>query len=119
MTTNWKGGNGDWQTAANWTNGAPTTPAAFAIINVAGTYTVTIGTGLEYHVGAVSLNAAGATLSVAGILDLTHKLTISKGTLALSGTIADGTIVAAGGTVKLQGATLDGVTYAGGDQSQH
>jgi hypothetical protein len=113
MTTNWKGGNGQWQTAANWSNGAPTTPQAFAVINAAGTYTVTIGSGLEYNVGAVTLNAAGATLSIAGILDLKNKLTVSKGTLAVSGRINGGSIAAAGGKITFQNGTLDGVKYLG------
>ena len=113
MTTNWKGGNGQWQTAANWSNGAPTTPQSFAVINAAGTYTVTIGSGLEYNVGAVRLAAANATLSIAGILDLKNKLTVSKGTLAVSGTVHGGSIVAAGGKIAFQNGTLDGVKYLG------
>ncbi len=112
MTTNWKGGNGQWQTANKWSNGAPTTPQSFAVINAAGTYTVTIGSGLEYNVGAISLNAAGATLSIAGILDLKNKLTVSKGTVTVSGEIHGGTIMQTQG-LKLRGATLAGVSFDG------
>ncbi len=113
MTTNWKGGNGQWQVAANWSNGAPTTPQSFAVIDAAGTYTVSIGSGLEYNVGAVRLAGANATLAIAGILDLKNKLTVSKGTLAVSGTIHGGSIVAAGGTIAFNQATLDGVKFLG------
>ena len=113
MATYWKGGNGQWQVAANWSDGAPTTPASDAIINKAGTYTVTVGSGLEYHVGSVLLNDAGATLSIRGILDIQKILKVSKGTLALAGTISGGTLAAAGGTISFRNGTLNGVTYRG------
>jgi hypothetical protein len=111
--TYWSGKTGDWQVAANWSDGAPTTPSSYAIIKAAGTYSVSIAHGLEYHVGSVWLNGAGATLSIAGVLDLNTKLTASKGTLNLSGTINGGTVVANGGKISLQGGTLSGVTWRG------
>jgi len=111
-TTSWKGGDGNWQTAAKWTAGAPTA-SSFAVINAAGTYTINIGSGQEYHVGSVSLNDAGATLAVAGILTLQNRLTLFKGALDLSGTIEGGSIAAQGGSIAFLGGTLDNVDYRG------
>src|ERR1700743_2512209 len=112
MTTNWKGGNGNWQTAAKWTAGAPTTPTSHAVINAPGAYTVTIGSGLEYHVGTVLLDDAGATLAIQGILDLAGKLTATKGTVLVTGEIQGGTIAQTTG-LRLQGATLSDLDFDG------
>ena len=111
-TTSWKGGNGNWQTAAKWTAGAPTANS-FAVINAPGTYTINIGTGQEYHVSAVALNDAGATLAIAGILTIKNRLTVFKGALDLSGTIEGGSIAAQGGSIAFLGGTLNNVDFRG------
>jgi hypothetical protein len=113
MSTQWTGGNGLWQVATNWTNGAPTTPAIQAVISAPGHYTVAVRKGYEYHVGSVLLNGSEATLAVAGILDITHTLQVSRGTLVLSGTLHGATVAAAGGKIIFANGTLDGVTYRG------
>lgn len=74
--------------------------------------------------GAVSLaelhalKAAGAVLVLAGTLDNSGAVlqvgsSASLGTLALAGTIRNGTIQDSGGGLVLNGGTLDGVTYQG------
>src|ERR1700759_1337813 len=97
--TYWKGGNGNWQTAAKWTAGAPTTPTAVAVINAAGAYTVTVRSRTYYEAGSVTLNDAQATLLIdvdAG-LQVTDSLTVAKGKLVLYGAISGGTLVQKGG----------------------
>src|ERR1700733_11539817 len=73
-------GNGDWNTASNWTNGVP--PAGgTALITASGTYTVT--SSRENTVETLEM-ATGATLAINA-----HDFNLTKGTGsgALAGTI--------------------------------
>ena len=65
MTTiNWNGGDGDWNTAGNWT--PPTVPGASdnAVIDAPGAYTVTITAPVS--AGSIAIDNYGATLAISG-----------------------------------------------------
>ena len=118
---------GDWGTAANWN--PATVPDRVATISLPGTYTVTIASNETFNIGTLIVSDTGATLSVAGTLDLTDTLFLKRGTvsIAFTGTIAGGTIDVTGGTLSGigdgsgglfspadgVGGTLDGVTLEG------
>ena len=122
-TFTWTSGvSADWSTASDWTpsGGPPNSSTTGALINAVGTYTVTISQAETAN--AVTLNAAGAELSVAstGTLFLTGsnpELQLDAGTLDLDGTLMGGTVLAAGGTLQIDSsannATLNGVTWQG------
>jgi len=114
--TYWKGGDGNWQTAAKWTAGAPTSPTAVAVINAPGTYRVTVRSRTYYEAGSVTLNAAQATLliDVDGGLQVTDSLTVAQGKLVLYGTISGGTLVQKGGEIDFErGAELSLAAFDG------
>jgi hypothetical protein len=112
---NWKSGiNGDWGTAADWSNGMVPGAATDVSIAATGTYTVTISAAEAAH--SLSINAAGATVSDNSSLTIGTTLTLSAGTFALgsSGDLAGGTVkVGSQGHVQLNGGTLTGVTWLG------
>jgi hypothetical protein len=93
---------GDWGTAANWN--PATVPDRVATISLPGTYTVTIASNETFNIGTLIVSDTGATLSVAGTLDLTDTLFLKRGTVSIAST---GTI--AGGTIDVTGGTLTGV----------
>jgi hypothetical protein len=87
--------SGDWGTGADWTPaGPPDAATANAVIDAIGSYTVTISSGESFVANALTLAAAGATLSAAG-------------TLTLNVIINDGLIDIVGGTVDSSQGTLN------------
>ena len=84
----WKGGSGDWATG-DWKGGVPDSSAASATIAASGDYTITISatdTTFEIEtVGSALLNAAGATLQIAGLLQIAKSFKDLDGVIALAG----------------------------------
>ncbi|WP_264715241.1 Hint domain-containing protein [Limobrevibacterium gyesilva] len=88
---------------------------ADATIAAAGTYTVTIADSETITADSVLLNAANASLSIAGTLVLGGAqalLTLKAGALKGAGTIQGGAVKGSGGVLAMSG-TLDGVTVLG------
>jgi fibronectin-binding autotransporter adhesin len=113
-TSNWNvSASGDWSDASDWSGGVPNSSSDDAVIAQSGTYTVTIGSGESFTVGSITLNDANATLKIGGKLDLANTLTLTAGTLNLTGTIDGGTIDTAGGTLNADGGTLAATTVQG------
>jgi hypothetical protein len=79
----WEGGSGDWGDPANWAGGVPNGFGADAFIVSAGSYTVSIGSSEGFTVGGLTLDAAGATLAIAGQLDLDGTMTLTAGDISL------------------------------------
>lgn len=107
----WKGTTGDWTNAADWSGGVAPGAGNTASFTGAGSYTVTLYSGVS--VGGVVLNAANALLFDAGALTLAGSFTLQAGSFALAGALDGGTLVMAGGTLLAQGGTLDGVAVYG------
>ena len=104
---------GDWAQGSNWSGGVAPTAVDNATVDLTGSYSVTVSSADKVYSLAVtdpgatiSINA-NANLAVAGIL------TLSAGSLNLSGALSGGTIVSGGGTIVWSGGTLSGVTYGG------
>lgn len=106
----------DWAVAGDWTPAGPPNTAFVPVIidaaPAAGSYTVTIASGETFAVGPVTLNNAGATLAIAGALNLNgDALAVQHGGVVLnSGTLINiGTLTGlVSGTGVLRGAvTLD------------
>ena len=112
-TSIWKGLTGDWGEATKWTGGVPDGTTADALIDAAGTYGVTVAAAESFTVRNLTLDDPGATLSVAGTLNLTNRFNLDAGTLALSGSIVAGTIAANGALTRFDGGTLDHVRWLG------
>ncbi len=65
MTTiNWIGGDGDWNTAGNWSTNTVPSSSDDAVIDAPGTYTVTITASIS--AGSIVIYNDGATLSISG-----------------------------------------------------
>jgi hypothetical protein len=99
-TATWNGTTGNWIDVARWStnpnfpnNNTPPGTTYNAIIGAAGTYTVTLNTGVT--VSNLTLNDANAMLAVSG------------GTLTL---VSSATLTA--GVVQMTGGTLSGGTYS-------
>ena len=111
------GTSADWTTGSDWDAGTyPDAPDAEAIITGDGAYAVSIAAGETIAVDAVTLDAAGATLSVAGVLALGGAdalLSLQAGALKGGGVVQGGTIALGGGFLQMSGGTLDGVTVLG------
>ena len=97
-TTSWGHGvSGDWNTAANWTNGVPIDQA---LITTPGTYTVT--SSVSNSISSLAV-AKKATVAIAA-----NELDLTSGTL--NGALA-GTINALGGTSLVLGNPTAGTTF--------
>jgi len=108
----WKGGSGDWNNAANWSGGVVPGAADTVTIAGAGAYTVTLYT--TEAVDNLTLNAPGALLYDAGALTLGGTLSLQGGTLDLAyGSLTGGTLAMAGGILEASGGTLNGVAVQG------
>ncbi len=105
--------SGDWSTMGDWTGGVPDSATASVSIAVAGTYTVAVTPSDSFSAGSLTLAAQGATLSIAGTLDLASTLNLSAGTLYLSGDISGGTIIVGAGSIAFAQGTLTNVTVQG------
>jgi hypothetical protein len=118
---NWKNGDsGNWGTAGDWQqNAVPNSTAANVTIASDSAIEVTIVSGETVTADSVTLDSVGVTLAVDGLLNLggsKDQLLVNAGTLSVAstGTIANGTIVAGSGDVILNGGTLDNMTFLGG-----
>ncbi|WP_191906327.1 ice-binding family protein [Hymenobacter baengnokdamensis] len=106
-TTSWlgtaQGGvSTDWYTAANWSNGVPTSTLA-----------AVVPTGTTPYPVIANGSAAAKSLTIG----LTASLTQAGGTLDVKNTIDNsGTISATGGTVTLTGTTAQGIGGSGSTQ---
>ena len=107
----WTGADGgDWSDPANWSpNGVPGA-ADQALVNLAGTYAISLDVA---EIGSLTLDAAGATITPTDTLKLDGSLDVKAGTLVVDQTIQGGTLIADGGTISYAGGTLDGVTLSG------
>jgi hypothetical protein len=107
----------DWSTAADWSTGVVAdTIETSATIAAAGTYTVGVGRTESFTDQALILNAAGATLDLAGSLTLAGRgLTLTAGTVRLDqgGTLAGAATIAKAGAVTGFGVITGAVTNAG------
>ena len=121
--------SGDWGTGADWTPaGAPDDASANAVIDAIGSYTVAISSGEGFVANALTLAAAGATLSAAGTLTLNEIINdglidivggtvdLSQGTLNNAGVISIGSNGARGGELMLNATAANGgsITIAAG-----
>ena len=116
----WSGVTAHWRTAADWSNGVPdaSTDAEFT---APGSYTVTLSRSGAFDVGAVDLDAPGATFALQGSLTIGGVFDLKAGILAMSqaGVIQGGDLMMDGGTLSSQGGvgskggTLDAVHLAG------
>ncbi|MDB5394773.1 MAG: uncharacterized protein JWM91_2279 [Rhodospirillales bacterium] len=109
MTTfTWVGGSStNWADPANWTpTGYPSAAGDTALIDNAGTYTVSVADGEIDTIDSLTLDAPGATLSVNGTLAFggANTASINAGTLALGST---GSITGFPDVTVAAGATLD------------
>lgn len=111
----WIGRSGDWATAADWSHGVPDSATATAVLGGAKHFTLTVGAGESFAVGAVSISDAAATLALAGTLTLSGDLSLGAATLDLmtGGEIAGGTIVTGTGALDFGGGTLDACDIIG------
>ena len=77
----WMGGSHDWQTAGQWTSSGAPTSSDNAVVDVSGTYTVTIDQAAAAH--SLVVNDSGATVEIFGgnTLTLGGDLTIDAGKL--------------------------------------
>ncbi|HUJ45695.1 MAG TPA: autotransporter-associated beta strand repeat-containing protein, partial [Rhizomicrobium sp.] len=113
----WKIGlDGDWDTAANWTNGVPTSSSDVTIAAF-GTYMVTLSAAGVAD--SLTLNDVGATFSesASGSLNIVGDFEVDAGTAILNGnnTIGDDFRVN-GGTLVLNGAnSVAGATSVTGE----
>ncbi len=102
--------SGTWSTAGNWTPSGVPGSGDLALIDLAGSYVVTLDVS---EIGSLTLDAAGARLTPSGTLRLDGTLDVRAGTLTVSHAIQGGTIAVDGGTIAYDGGTLDGVTLSG------
>lgn len=84
--------NGDWSDASDWSGGVPNSSTATATVAEPGTYTVVIASTEDISEGPVALDDANATLEFDGTLNLAGTLTLTAGSMNLTGTINGGTI---------------------------
>ncbi|MEJ0048233.1 MAG: hypothetical protein WDN04_20505 [Rhodospirillales bacterium] len=108
----WKGGSGDWNSAAGWSGGVTPGAADSVTIAGAGAYTVTLYNTAQ--VANLTLNAPGALFYDAGALTVGGTLSLQGGTLDLAyGSLNGGTLAMAGGTLQASGGLLNAVAVQG------
>ena len=94
---------------SNWNSGtAPTGFLDTATVDIAGSYGITVSTADKAN--SLTVTDAGATISINSNASLTFGgiLTLSAGSVKLTGTLSGGTIVSNGGTIVWNGGTLSG-----------
>jgi hypothetical protein len=112
-TTTWKGVNGDWYSTNVWSN-APPNAQTGAIVNATGTYNVTLNGGETANVLTLALSATQATYNFAGTLNVAQSISITAGSLSLTGLINGGIFaVSTGATVTFSNGQFDNVAYQG------
>jgi fibronectin-binding autotransporter adhesin len=100
----WKGVNGDWKTASDWTpSGGPPKSTDSATINGSATTTVTVDTADVAQ--SLTLSDANATLNDDSGASLTigGTLAMSNGTLNDTGTLTFGALTLSGGALTIDG----------------
>ncbi len=111
-------GGGQWSSASNWSGGVPA-PDDYAIINISGTYTVTVAS--DAAVNALNVSNPGATVFITGATLAAGQVTtdgefrVASGAtldVLVSGTFSD--IVSGGGTVELGGVSGTALTFSAG-----
>ena len=112
----WIGGSGDWDVGDNWRpSGGPPTAADSATINATGSaYTVTVDTADVAK--SLTENSASATIDDTGSLTLSKTFALEAGTFLLDGgELSGGTLKLEGGTIDFSNnnGTLSGVTFDG------
>ena len=112
----WKaalGGDGDWGTASNWGTGVVPGATSDVVIDLKGSYTVTINSAEAAH--SLLVNAAGADIEVNSTLAIGGTFNLKAGLFDLNsgGDIVGGTISTSGGTLLWNGGTLSSVTFDG------
>ena len=66
----WNAATGSWSTAGDWSDlQVPDARGDGVVIDAGGVYTVTVDAGATEQLATLLLNAAGATLAVAGTLN--------------------------------------------------
>jgi hypothetical protein len=131
--TTWSGGTGSWFTAANWTNGVPTssinaqvnnggTAQINSALQVANACSLTVGSStgnsgnvlVDATTGGGTLNVTNSVVVAKGVLTLTNGGTVNAGglTVSSSSTLEYNVIPAAAGKVNVGSgtATLTGST---------
>lgn len=92
---------GNWNVGTNWSGGTVPTAGQNAVIDLSGTFSVSLTDNRS--IAAVTVNAAGATLSqTAGDLTASALFTLQAGTLHLSG----GRLLGNGGVSTSTGTTI-------------
>ncbi len=126
-TIDWlKAASGDWSRGSNWVGGIAPGPGDDAVIEVGGTYTVTISTAVSAR--SLTFDNSQATIEEtrAGSLTLAGALVFGAGTFALNaGTTTVGALTQSGGEfigagrVAVSGTTiLSGGGMEGGDSAR-
>jgi hypothetical protein len=100
MAIKWLGGNGNWTTGGDWSNGLGPGPSDDAEVDATGGYTVTINTPIT--VGSITVTDASATLFLndpGQTVTIAGALTISNGALLVDTSGGEGgTSLSIGGT---------------------
>jgi hypothetical protein len=113
VTTAWKGTAGDWYSTNVWTNGPPTAQTS-ATVSLTGAYNLTLNNGETAYVATLALSATQATYQFAGTLNVTQSITMTAGSMYLTGTINGGILsVSTGATLTFNNAALNNVAYEG------
>ena len=108
----WKSAvSGDWSLGSNWVGGVAPGAGDNAVVNVGGTYTVTISTAISADSLTLSDSQALVTETAGGSLTLTGALTLTAGTFqASTGPTTVGALSQSGGTLSGTGT----ITVTGG-----
>ena len=78
----WNAATGSWSTAGDWSDlQVPDARGDGVVIDAGGVYTVTVDAGATEQLATLLLNAAGATLAVAGTLNFAGGVSIEAGVL--------------------------------------
>jgi hypothetical protein len=109
----WGAGNGSFSDGADWSGDTVPDAADTAVINMGGTYTVTVS-GAQ-TAGSLTVDDASATIADNSALTVGTSLTLTAGKFDLNsgGQIDGGTISATGGAFAWDGGLLSGVKYEG------
>jgi hypothetical protein len=99
---------GLWSAGSNWSTGTPPTPAQNALIDLAGTYTVTLDVNATVNGATLGAGSGVQTLTVSSARTLTVLASanvLGTGVLALNGTLsgAGALTVASEGQLRLNG----------------
>ncbi len=109
----WTGTSADWFSAGVWTNGVPTAQTN-ATVSLTGAYNLTLNGGETANVATLALSATQASYNFGGTLNVSQSITMTAGSMYLTGTINGGTFsVSTGATLTFNNAVLNNVAYQG------